>query len=346
MKRILVTVALLLVLCLVLPAFGCDSESQPETAADFYKGKTINVIVNSSAGGSTDCTARVLGSYLERDTGASVVFTTRKGAGGLEGVNYVYTSEPDGLTLGAVSGLKFMLNKIMDEPAAVYELEEFSYLTEIGARLSHFMVAPDGPYQSVADLQAGEDMILGGGSPAGTVCLGSMSVIELLDLDAQVVTGIDEEADRALAVKRGEIVGYTAQIANTQTNIDSGLIEPMFVLGTERDPLMPDVPAITEIISIAGEDLELVELWEDVLVSSSLFVAPPGVPEDRLAFLHGLIAEWIQDEAFRAEIDLISGCEEESYNVGDAVAEKMLNLADDLEYFKDLFLEMIEKYRL
>ena len=69
---------------------------------------------------------------------------------------------------------------------------------------------------------------------------------------------------------------------------------------------MSSVPAITELVSLSSEDLELVRLWETALVNSSLFVAPPGMPEDRLAFLRGLANQWAQDEAFRKEIDVVS----------------------------------------
>ena len=150
-KRIL-TIWVVLVFTSIILTIACASDSQETaTPADFYRGKTIDFIISSSAGGSTDRVSRVIASYLERDTGASVVITNRVGAGGLEGINHVYRSEPDGLTLGAVSSGKFVGNNVMDETVAVYDLPEFSYIMNIGARRNYFMVSPDGPYQSVAD---------------------------------------------------------------------------------------------------------------------------------------------------------------------------------------------------
>ena len=109
------------------------------------------------------------------------------------------------------------------------------------------------------------------------------------------------------------------------------MVKPMFVLATERDPLMPDVPAITELVNLTGEDLELVKLWETAFVGSSILAAPPGVPEDRLTFLRGLANKWAQDEGFREEINAVSGFEVQDYINGDEVTNAMLDMAAALE---------------
>ena len=346
MTRRLIAIVLVLTLVCMAVVSGCGSDTpQGTTPAEFYRGKTINLIVSHSAGSSADRVSRVLASYLERDTGANVVVTNRVGAGGLEGINYVYRSEPDGLTLGVVTQGKLVPNKIMDEPAAVYNIEDFSYIMTVGASLYYLLVSPDGPYQSVADLQAGRELMLGGASLSGPMTLGSMTVVELLDLDAEVVTGLNSTADQSLAVKRGETVGYTAIMPSAISFMDSGMVEPMFVLATARDPIMPDVPAVTELIDVPEDDMALLGLWETALASSNLLTAPPGIPEDRLAYLRGLATAWAQDEEFREEIDRVSGYEVQTYEIGDEISEVMLNLAGALDDLRATFAEMIDKYR-
>jgi len=343
-KRIKIILVLIYVLMLAAPGCGSDTQ-QAATPADFYRGKTINLVVSHSAGSYTDLVSRVLASYLERDTGANVIVTNRLGAGGLEGINYVYRSETDGLTLGVITQGKLVPNKIMSEPAAIYDIEDFSYIMNIGACLYSFIVSPNGPYQSVADLQAGSELIIGGASLSGPITLGGMTVVELLGLDAKVVTGLNSIADQALAANRGETVGWVGTIRSALSYLDSGMSEPMFVLASERDPLVPHVPAITELIDIQDDDMALVHLWETGLASTVVFLAPPGVPEDRLAFLRGLAAEWAQDEEFREEIDSVTGFDVPTYVTGETVAETMSDLAVTLDDFRDKFAEMIAKYR-
>ncbi len=333
-------------MALLLMAMSCAPKDLPAvTPADFYKGKTIDLIINSSPGGSTDRITRMIASYLGRDAGANIVVTNRKGAGGMEGMNYLYRGKPDGLTMGTTPSGTFIGNKVLKEPAAVYDIEKFSYIMSIGRELQYFFVSPEGPYQSIADLQTSKDLKIGGSSPSGLISLGGLTVIELLGLDAKVITGISGESNRALAVKRGEIIGYVSIVPSTAGSVAAGMVKPMFVLATKRGPLMPDVPAITELVNLTGEDLALVKLWETVLVSSTLFATSPGIPENRLEFLRSLANKWVQDEGFREEINLVSGYEIQKYTTGDEVTKAMVDLAVALNEFQAIFVEMIEKYR-
>jgi tripartite-type tricarboxylate transporter receptor subunit TctC len=342
MSKKLVVIAVALILSVTIAVTGCPREAGPAAPADFYKGKTIELVSTATPESATDLILHIIASYFGEDTGASTTITDRSGAGGMEGMNYLYKARPDGLTLGVNSSTKFVGNKVMGEPAAEYEMEKFSYIMSIGRRLTYFYVSPEGPYQSVADLKAAKDLKIGATSPSGYVSLADLTVIKLLGLDAKVITGF-EGGDLSLAVKRGEVIGYSVELS--RTNIKAGLIKPIFVLATERDPLMPDVPAITELVNLSGEDLELAKLWETALANSSLFIAPPGMPEDRLTFLRGLANKWVQDEGFRAEIDAVSGEEVQAYATGEEVNRIMMDTASSIEKFQAIFAELIEKYR-
>ena len=348
MKKIFLTVTLLLIFGSMLPSSGCDSGvEEPQTAADFYEGKTINLIVSSSAGSTSDLCARVIASYLERDTGAGVLVTNEPGAGGLDGMNHLYRGETDGLMLGVVSSVKLVSNIVLDEPAAVYELEEFSYLLNIGGSPYLFVVSPEGNYRTLDDILACEGCLIGGASPAGPLSLGGLTAIEILDIDAKVITGITTITDLPIMTKRGEIIGYFfATVPSQKSYLDSGMIEPVFVLSTERDPLMPGTPAITELVSLSDEDLELVELWAEEMAQSYILAAPPGVPADRMEFLNGLVEGWTEDEEFRNDIDVVMGYEEVEYETGDVIARDMQDLAESLDDYRARFTEMIEKYRI
>ncbi len=334
-----------LLLVVVIAAAGCPAATEPTTPADFYKGKTIDFAVAQSPGTCADLISRIIASHLGNGTGASVIVANRAGAGGLEGMNYVYKARPDGLTMGTVASAKFVGNSVLSDPAAVYEIEKFSYIISIDRQSYYFFVSPEGPYQSVADLQAGKDLKLGGGSPSGSVCLGGLTVIKLLGLDARVITGFGSESERALAVEREELIGYCLNMPNARASVEAGMVKPMFVLATERDPLTPDVPAITELVSLSDQDLALVRLWGTALVGSTLCIASPGIPEDRLAFLRDLADGWTQDEGFRAEIDAVSGYEVQSYVTGEELAVAMLDTVANLDDFQAIFIELIEKYR-
>ena len=329
----------------VIVAAGCPSPAGPVAPADFYRGKTIDISTTGSPGSSNELIDYVIAAYLAEDTGANVNLTYRRGAGGLEGINYVYKAEPDGLTLGTVASVKFITNKVMDEPVAEYELDKFSYITSIDRQPYCLLVAPEGPYQSIADLQSGTNLKIGATSPSGPISLGGLTVIKLLNLDATAVTGFGGISELLLAVERGEIAGYCLSISNAKPSVDSGMVKPLFFLSTERSPLAPGVPAVTELVDLSGEDLALAQLWGTTLSASNLFVAPPDMPAERLAYLRQLAEGWVQEEAFRDEVNQAAGYEVQVYLTGDEATGAMLEMASSLDQFQAIFAGLIEQYR-
>lgn len=343
MTRNIAVITVMLILVCTVGVVSCTPKAETSATADFYKGKTIELVATASVGSSFDLILRIVASYLGRDAGATVVVSDRRGAGGMDGMNYLYESKPDGLTLGGVMSTKFVGNKIMGEPAARYDIEKFSYIMAIEREQTFLWVSPDGPYQSITAITAGKDLKLGATSPSGTISLADLTVIKLLGLDATVVTGFSGTQELASAVKRGELDGYALSI--NRSLMEAGMIKPMFVLATERNPLMPDVPAITELVSLSGEDLELVKLWERTLATSGLLMAPPGMPEDRLAFLRDLAQKWTQDEEFREAVDAVADEPVTTYITGEEVTKLMRDITAELSKYRETFAELIEKYR-
>ncbi len=331
---------------IVVAIVSCTPVAPSEgAAANFYKGKRIEVVTTGTPGGSDDLLARLIASRLSEQLGSSVIVNNRSGAGGMEGMNYVYKSKPDGLTHGIAAMTPFISNQVLNDPVANYDISKFSYIMSVDHVPMYFFTSPEGPYQSIDALRAGKDLKILGSSPSGTIALGGLTIIKILSLDAKVVTGFRGESNRALAIKRGEAIGYCLDIPTTRASVASGMIKPLFVIATERDPLMPDVPSITELVDLTGEDLSLVKLWETAFVSSSLYTASPDIPGERLILLRNLAASWSNDEKFRQAVNQAFGYEVSQYSTGDEVTKSMLDVAASLEKFQAMFLELIEKYR-
>lgn len=336
----------LLILCvsLFVLAPGCTGQTaaKPE---DFYKDKTIEIIVSETPGNDHDLISRIIADYLRKDTGCNVIVTNRRGANGLDGINYVAQSKPDGLTLGTMVSLKFVTNKILEEPAATYELSDFAYIGGIDRITNYFMVAVGGPYQSLDALKTGKGLILAGSSPSGGVALAGLTMIKILNLDAKLVSGMGNESQRALAAKRGEVAGYASDIPASKASMSAGLVKPLFVIASKRDKIMPDVPALTELIDIKGQDLELVKSWGTSLCQSSITGISKNVPEDRVQYLGSLFKKWIQDDNFKNDIDRALGQKVGTYMTADEVKGSMDDLLKNATGYKSVFKELIEKYR-
>jgi tripartite-type tricarboxylate transporter receptor subunit TctC len=305
----------------------------------------VDLITTGSVGGYDDLVAGVIADYLQEYSQSRITVKNMRGAGGLEGMNHVYSGEADGLTLGEVAQAKFVANKVLDEPAANYNIDDFNYLLSIGNQYLYFLVSPDGPYQTGSDLKAGHDLILGGSSPSGNISLGGLTVIKTLDLDAVLVTGFSGESNRSLATKRGEIIGYCLTLSAARASLEANLVRPMFVLASERDPRMPEVPAITELTDMNDQDMALINLWEISFTSSALLLTTPGVPEDRLQYLRDLVSQCVDDVEFRKGINAIAGYEVQTYRQDTELNESMINFSMQLGEYQKIFQDMIDKYR-
>lgn len=340
MKRKLVTIIGVLILGLSLVAMSCAPTA--EKPADFYKGKTIDFVVATTAGSDTDVVGRLVAEYIDKYAGTTSAVTNRRGAGGSEGVVWIYRAQPDGVTLGTVMFLPLVLNKIMEAPGTDYEFGQFRYLLGLGGEPYVFYVAAEGPYQSIADLQATKDLKFCGTSLRGSISLSSMSVVHMLGLDAKVITGY-KFSTIALAAVQGEIDGFGLSVAGGMPMVEAGQMKPLFVLGNNRSGAFPDVPALTELVSLSGEEKELNEVW-DGLRESFPYFTPPGVPEDRVTFLREVGDKIMADPEFRSKIDKVVGYKNEVYFTGEEMSKRGTDLANRSDEFKSIFAKIADLY--
>src|SRR5215470_10059324 len=132
----------------------------PAAAQDFYRGKTINLIVGNAAGGGYDLYARLLARYMGRYIPGEPSFVVRNmpGAGGMVLTNHIYSQAPrDGLTLGLMARSN-PIEPLLGNPSAKYRPEEFLW---VGTPSSYeddsycIIIRTDSPIKSVADLKPG-----------------------------------------------------------------------------------------------------------------------------------------------------------------------------------------------
>jgi tripartite-type tricarboxylate transporter receptor subunit TctC len=344
-KKIIMSLLLTSVL-LSLVISSCSKTEYASSASEFYKGKTINMVVSGDAGSIADLVSRVVANRLSADTQANIIVNNRSEAGGLDGTNYLAKANPDGLNLGAISMVKLLSAKILNDPAALYKIEDFHYLLNVNKSQTYFYVSSTARYQSVSDLKAGTALKIAAGSASGAISLAGLTVIDLLDLDARLITGFENNSARSLATQRGEVTGYATSLAGlTGGELEKGTLKPLFVIATQRDSIRPDVPAITELVNLSEDDLALVKLWENGLSSGVVITAPARIAKEKILYLDNLADEWYQDEKFCQEINKVSGYEVKIYTSGQLLTDSIKDIASKLESFQSRFADMIKKYR-
>ena len=343
MSRVIMIVTAVILGLLVITS-GCAGEAPGEKAADFYKGKTIDFATSGRPGAVTDITTRVFQPYIEQYTGSTTVIKDMSGAGGMEGQNYTWQASPDGLTVGSSTLLSLTMADLLDDPSCLYEVDQFGFLGCVGSESDIFWVKDDGPIKSIADLQAMESVQFIAPAPGDgrTVCL--MMTSYFLDLNAKIACGFNTDECK-LAVMRGDSAGFVTTPGSFLRGVDQGW-RALFMVDNKRCQALPDVPALTEIFDLPQDRKELLEL-KGMLHAGTVLYTSPGVPENRLSFLQGVVQQIVEQEAeFRSEVDKTWGysdvpypsAEETTQVVREAKAKEQL-IQEKMGFLIETYLE-------
>lgn len=282
----------------LLLSTACAKEAEPATVAEFYQQNTPLMSVNGGVGGGTDFGARLLASYWPEATGGpAMMVKIMPGGGGIEGLNFVYNSEPDGLTIGSTHHPSDVIApKLLETPGPEFDTRTLSWIGYFGSAPAIFFVGADSPYQTLEDLQNAKGLKFAGTSPASADSLGAVIGVEILGLDADVVFGY-ESPESPLAAKRGEVDGYSTGAARGGDDVAKNLSKPLCSLTFERTEWFPDVPAITELVQLTSDQEDMI-VFIDALSAAKSYYGPPDLPADKLDYLRRSFDKIMQMEGF------------------------------------------------
>ncbi|MFC1814474.1 tripartite tricarboxylate transporter substrate-binding protein [Thermodesulfobacteriota bacterium] len=343
-KIILSILPIFLSLLFVFTVFGQD-EKQYASHKKFYKGRAIEFICPASPGGSTDLVMRLVAPQFKELTGAAGVRMKNKhGSGGFEGYNYVYKAKPDGLTLGNGVLFPLTMNEFTEMPGCRYESKNFNYLMGIGEILLVAVVASDGPYKSIDDFKAGKNMRIAGSSISGPNSLGGLSTIALLDLDAKMVSGLKGQSACILSIQQGESSAALITESVAKPHIKEGKLRPLFILSNRRGTILPDVPALTELVTFTGEKKDHIDLWGG-LTNFQLVLAPPNLSQERLDFLRDVVIKMVTPDFLKKASQIVHS-EVQKVASGQEVTERIKAIAKKRAKINSLFKRLGELHRM
>jgi len=309
------------------PAAGGPAEGA--AVADFYRGKTIRLIVGLGAGGGFDTYSRVIARHLGRfiPGNPTVVVENMPGAGSMLAANQLYNTLPkDGTVIGNVHGNLFM-QQVFETEGVRYDGARFGYLGVPAVDNILCVAHQHTGFKSIKDAQnpGGRQLVLGG-TAFGTTTDDDAAVLkEALDLNLKLVQGYDGTAKIRLAMEQGELdglCGWSWESIKTSSydQIASGEYV-VLVQATERP--LPDLPQRDAPLAYdLARSQEGRDLIRAAIVNPSRttrpYLVPPGVPPERLAALRAAFDATLRDPQFLADaqkaqldIDPVSGEEAE-----------------------------------
>ena len=286
-------------------SFGISS-AKADNVADFYRGKTINIIVAAPPGGGYDLLARAITKYLANTIPGqpTIVIRNMAGAGGIVAMNYMYNTAPrDGTAIGAMQN-NAPFEPLFGTKEALYDPTKFNWLGSPSTETALLAVWRDTPVNRYEDVRNREIKVGSTGANSNT-SLWARILTETLGLKLKTVVGYPGQNDILLAMERGELDGYPgvfyASLAANRPNwMADKTVKVLLQMGGEREAALPEVPLLSEVVA-RPEDKLLAEQASAPMAVGRPYALPPGVPNDRVVALREAMWSVFYDPGFTDE---------------------------------------------
>ncbi len=222
-----------------------------DSVADFYKGKTVSIVMGTGPGGSYDLYGRTIAEHIVRHIPGhpTVIVEHMPGAGGVIAGNHIYGTAPQDGTKMLLSHAIPLSEKL--EPTGVrFESAKFNWLGAYDAIAQSLTLWHTAPANTVEDLKTA-DIVVGSFSKTHLTYQWASLLKDAIGAKYKIVSGYRSGNDCNLAMERGEISGWTASWENIIGTRPQWLTEKkvkMLVQFTlEREPYLKDVPTLIEL---------------------------------------------------------------------------------------------------
>ena len=295
-------------LLLVLVGLSVPMAPTAGVADDFYKGKTVHIVVGFSAGGGFDTYARAIARHLGKHIpgNPTVIVDNMPGAGSLIAANNVFkVVKPDGLTVGHFIGGLFM-QQVLGNSAIQFDARKFEFIGTPVADKPVCALTKTSGITSAEKWQLSKTPVkLGGTAPGSNTDDVPKILRAALGLPLQVIAGYKGTADIRLAAESGELAGGCWGWDSIRATWRKGLEAGEVVVTVQAVPkALPEFAGVPLAIDMAKtpEAKQLIQAGiHDVSAVIRPFVAPPGTPRDRVQTLRAAFASTMKDADFLAE---------------------------------------------
>jgi len=191
----------------IIASVACLWMADAAQAQGFYAGKTLTILVNYDAGGSTDTEARILGRHLARHLpgNPNILVQNMGGAAGLIGTKYLGEVAPkDGLMMGYLTAASQRFVSNPDQFKVDFRKYEFIALAPSG-RIHYFRADVEPGLKTSFDLVKAQNLVVGGLGPDAPKDMSMRLTLDMLGVKYKYVTGYNSSAQANLALQRGEI---------------------------------------------------------------------------------------------------------------------------------------------
>ena len=272
--------------------------------AGFYKGKTMTLIV-STGGGSYVAIARTIAKHMPRHLpgNPTMISKAMPGAGHVKATNYMYNSARKDGTFIASIGNSIPQHQVVSGKGVRYDASKFNWLGSTGISNLMSVVFHTGGVKTIEDVKKKEIIAGGTGTGSGTVLYPTI-LNNMIGTKFKIVIGYRSASGVDLAMQRGEVHarnGYSyGSFARSHPKwIKEGKAYFLYQVGLDRAMGPKGVPLMID-LARNKEQREIMRLFSRTVALGRPYLAPPGVPADRLKALRAAFSATMKDPKFVA----------------------------------------------
>jgi tripartite-type tricarboxylate transporter receptor subunit TctC len=304
MKERVFLLTLIFCFSIILPGIAPEAGAQ---ADQFYKGKTIRIMVGSTAGGFYDRWGRLFGKYMSKYIPGQpeIIVQNVTGAGSVIVTNQVYNvAKPDGLTLVMpLNGV--YIDQFVGRKEVQFDMRKFRFIGSPVTESIIFYMRADAPYKSIADIiKAKEPPKCGGSGTASSDYILSKVLEETVGAKFNTVLGYAGGTEIDLAVEKNEVVcrAHSMSAHFGREPFDTwhkrGFDRHLVQTSRKKDPRAADAPTLDELFEQYKAPANSRRLAQ-VLLAAGDFGRPmmvtPGTPPDRVKILRDAYVKTLSD---------------------------------------------------
>ena len=277
--------------------------AQNNAVADFYRGKTITMLIGVGVGGEYDLQARLIAKHIGRHIpgNPNVVPQNMTGASGLKMLNFLYNQAPrDGTAIGMVQN-GFPAAQAIGRPGIQFDANQLNWLGTIAPVVETLAVWHTAEVRSIDDARK-KEIAIGATARGGITYTFPALMNDLLGTKFKIVTGYVGGNAINIAMERGEVHGRNNSWSSWKVTRRSWLDEKKIHVIAQGGPRAPDLDAPSmEQLAKTDDDRALVNLIMSGAALGRPLTTTPRVPADRLAALRAAFAATMKDPQFLAE---------------------------------------------
>jgi tripartite-type tricarboxylate transporter receptor subunit TctC len=302
-----------------------SSLAYADDTADFYKGKTVNIIAGSSAGGGLDIYARLLGHYMSKHIAGNptIVVQNVPGAGSLSAARQLYSVYPkDGTYFGIVLPGSLLDPLFSKADLGPYNPTKFNFLGNGNAETLVCIARRDAPVKNYGDI-FNTELLIGGTGPGSSLVDYPVATKAITGAKLKLIAGYKGSREVSMAIMQGEVQGIcglnwsSAKQQYPDVFKADGAVK---VLVQEDNVSWPELKAMNVPLSLDffrdKDQHKLMEVMYAQAVMGRPFVAPPETPAPRVAALRKAFMDTFRDpeligEAKKGNIDVVANSGDE-----------------------------------